>query len=62
MGFNVGFGALCGGLGLAVFTLLLSPAFVGNRQATSGFGGMFGGLMVITIVIGLIVWLVRWLV
>jgi hypothetical protein len=62
LGFNAGFGALCGGLGLAVFTLLLSPAFAGNRRAAHGMAMGCGPLVTITAVIGLIVLIVRWLV
>lgn len=62
LGFSVGFGALCGGLGLAVFTLLLSPAFAGSRQTSAGMAGGCGGLMFMIGGIGLIVWLIRWLV
>ncbi len=60
--FSAGLGALCGGLAMAVFALLISYAFTADRVALFGMVYLFGSLLAVGGLIGAVVWLIRSLV
>ncbi len=60
LGFNIGTGALWGGIVGAAIVFILTLGL--SRKAIKGMGLIFGGMWGIAVVIGLIVWLIRALV